>query len=194
MLPGALVVAAKGAGVMRKGAEVRGELSHRRRHRRRSRRVGGEWSAGGVGPGRGGWRVVGCGWRRGHVTMMRCGWWVMRGGGSVVRGGRVRWGHRVCVPTGGTVVPGVVQVIVRRQTVVFMGAVVTRMARVARGTRVSRGAMVSKVSAVWRRGPMTPTMSPVVGDVGRGLGVVTRRHRAPAAGPPGSSVGVGPAM
>ena len=100
----------------------------------------------------------------------------------------MRWGHRVCVPAGGTVVPGVVQVIVGRQTVVFMGAMVTREAR---GTR---GAMVAKVSAVWRRGPVTPTMSPVVGDVGRGLGVVTRRHRAPAAGPPGSSVGVGPAM
>merc|ERR1719336_20007 len=53
------------------------------------------------------------------------------------------------------------------------------------------GAVVAKVSAVWRRGPVTPTMSPVVGDVGRSLGVVTRRHRAPAAGPPGSSVGVG---
>ena len=116
------------------------------------------------------------------MAMVRGGWWVMRGGGSVVRGGWVRRGHRVCVPAGGTVVPGVVQVIVGRQTVVFMGA------------RVTRGTMVSKVSAMWRRGPVTPTMSPMVGDVGRGLGVVTRRHRAPAAGPPGSSVGVGPAM
>ena len=173
---------------MRKGAEVRGELSHRRRHRRRSRRVGGVRSAGGVGPGRGGWRVVGGGGRRGPMAMVRGGWWVMRGGGSVVRGGRVRWGHRVCVPAGGTVVPGVVQVIVRRQTVVVMGARVTRVTRVAMGT------MVSKVSAVWRRRPVTPTVSPVVGDVGRSLGVVTRRHRAPAAGPPGSSVGVSPAM
>ena len=110
------------------------------------------------------------------MAMVRGGWWVMRGGGSVVRGGWVRRGHRVCVPAGGAVVPGVVQIIVGRQTVVVMGT------------------MVAKVSAMWRRGPVTPTMSPVVGDVGRGLGVVTRRHRAPAAGPPGSSVGVGPAM
>ena len=50
----------------------------------------------------------------------------MRGGGSVVRGGWVRWGHRVCVPAGGAVVPGVVQVIVRRQTMVVMGDMVTR--------------------------------------------------------------------